>query len=462
LPSTAQVLKKLFAEGRQLGDAKALLDEAVQRLSVDGAIAILIQDTRAPHRVRQLSQAGFAAGALDALGTPAPLGMGEVGALRFCTAPLAGSSEQVTVVGGREADCEAISLVAVFVALALERASSGQDQSHRLQAVGTLTSGVAHDFNNVLASILAHLELAKLQPGVETSDVNSAMDSALRGRDLVRQLLTIARSQQEQRTPHRLQSLIHQSMSMMRATMPPSVGLRLALDPRAPAVMAEPGQLQQVLVNLVALAANSVTGRGTVELSLVTRGTPVGTELTITSEGEGLPVTANERALGLSVVRTIVKSHGGSLEQHPTRTVLWLPGIVDPTHDGLALDAVPGNQQRIALVDDEPMVARATERLVSQFGYQVTLFSSGDQVLRAFAAQRDAFELVLTDQTMPEMTGLELTYALRKRGVQVPVLLVTGLPTEIDSETVAPPFTVLGKPYRSEELASGLAKLLAR
>jgi signal transduction histidine kinase len=410
VPSTAQVLRQLFSERRQFGDAKGLLAETTQRLSALGPIAILVQDAQAPHAIRLSSQHGFAPGALDAL--RAPQGLGEIAGLRFCSAPLAGTTEQVTVVGDREADHDAISLTAVFVALALEQ---GLEPSHRLQAMGAMTTGVAHDFNNVLASILAHLELAKLQSGIETGDLTSAMDSALRGRDLVRQLLAIGRAQPEPRTPHRLQSLIHQSMSMMRATMPPSVGFRLALDPRAPAVMGDAAQLQQVLVNLVALAANLVMGKGTVELSLQSHAG--GAQLIISSEGEQV-APRDERPLGLSVVRNIVKAHGGTLELEPTRAVLSLPGIAE------ALDSAHGNQQRIALVDDEPMV--------------------------------------VTDQTMPEMTGLELTYALRKRGVQVPVMLVTGLPTEIDTETVAQPFSVLGKPYRSEELASGLAKLLAR
>ena len=449
--STAQVLRELFAERRQLGDAKALLAEATQRLSSSGPIAIFVQDTQAPHVVRLSSQDGFSPGALDALPTPVSQGPGEVGGLRFCSAPLAGTTEQLVVVRTQQSEPDESSLVAVFLALALERSP---EPLHRLQALGAVASGVAHDFNNVLASILAHLELAKLQPG-DTDDVGSAMDAALRGRDLVRQLLAIGRAQPEPRRPHRLQALIHQSMSLMRATMPPSVGFRLALDPRAPAVMGDVAQLQQVLVNLVALAANSVTGNGTVELSLQTRpGVPPSSELIITSEGELSP--RDERPLGLSVVRSIVKSHGGTLDVEAARAVLCLPGVAED------LDSAQGNQQRIALVDDEPMVARATERLVSQFGYQVTMFSSADQLLRAFAARRDAFELVLTDQTMPEMTGLELTYALRKRGVQVPVMLVTGLPMEIDTKMVAQPFTVLGKPYRSEELASGLAKLLSR
>jgi signal transduction histidine kinase len=447
VPSTAKVLREFFAERRQLGDAKTLLAEATQRLP--GPIAILVQDTQAPHAVRLSSQRGFAPGALDALGVPQ--GVGEVGGLRFCSAPLAGSSEQVIVVRDRDADLDAISLTAVFLALALER---GVEQSPRLQAIGAVATGVAHDFNNVLASILSHLDLAKLQASAVSEDLTSAMDSALRGRDLVRQLLAIGRAQPEPRSAHRLQSLIHQSMSMMRATMPPAVGFRMALDPRAPSVLGDPTQLQQVLVNLVALAANLVRGKGTVELSLQARASG-GAELIVSSEGEQL-ASRDERPLGLSVTRGIVKSHGGTLELEAARAVLWFPGVAEEP------EAVQGKQQRIALVDDEPMVARATERLVSQFGYQVTMFSSADQLLRAFAAKPDAFELVLTDQTMPEMTGLELTYALRKRGVQVPVLLVTGLPTEIDTENVSQPFVVLGKPYRSEELASGLAKLLAR
>ncbi len=336
-----------------------------------------------------------------------------------------------------------------------------QQQSHKLQAVGTLASGIAHDFNNVLAAIIAHLELARLEPALaEHADLVAATTAAMRGRDIVRQLLVFGRGRAEERTPHRLQRIIEDSMGMMRSTMPGNIGLRFSLDPRTPSVLADPTQLQQVLVNLVTLVAQAMPKSGTVDITLSVRpGTPPGAELAVKSEGE--TNEREERGLGLSVVRTIIKTHGGTLELDRAGAVVFLPGVVDANGLDAPLETGAGRvAPRIALVDDEPLVARATERLVTQFGYQVTMFTSADGVLRAFAAKRDAFELVLTDQTMPEMTGLELTHALRAQGLRVPVLLVTGLPTEIDVPSVTTPFTVLGKPYRAEELANALAELL--
>ena len=357
-------------------------------------------------------------------------------------------------------------------------------QSQKLQAVGTLASGIAHDFNNVLAAILAHLELAQLEPSLaENADLIAATTAAMKGRDIVRQLLVFGRPRLEQRLPHRVQRIIEESMGLMRSTIPSTIGLRLALDPRAPAVLADATQLQQVLVNLVTNAAHAMPRGGTIEISLSSRpGNPPGVELTVKDEGNGMTPEVLARAfepffttrpvgkgtgLGLSMVHTIVRAHGGTvaLQSKPgvgTSVMVFLPGVDRVEENGRSPNTVvsPGKQQRIALVDDEPLVARATERLVTHFGYQVTLFSSADEVLRAFAADAGAFALVLTDQTMPGMTGLELTRALRERGFRVPVLLVTGLPTEIAAASVEPPFTVLGKPYRSEELALKLAALL--
>jgi signal transduction histidine kinase len=359
-------------------------------------------------------------------------------------------------------------------------------QSQKLQAVGTLASGIAHDFNNVLAAVLANLELARLDPALARHpDLAAATQAALKGRDIVRQLLVFGRNRVEERKPHRLQRVIEDSMGMMRSTIPSTIGLRLSLDPRAPAVLADATQLQQVLVNLVTNAAHAMPKGGTVEISVTTQpGDPPRAELTVKDAGEGMTAEVKERAfepffttkpvgqgsgLGLSMVHTIVQAHGGTitLQSTPgvgTSVVVSLPGV-GPGETGApagpAVEVLPGAQQRIALVDDEPLVARATERLVAWFGYRVTALTSATALLEAFEARRDAFDLVLTDQTMPDMTGLQLTQALRAKGIGVPVLLVTGLPTEVDASAVAPPFRVLGKPYRSEELASALTALLA-
>ena len=352
-------------------------------------------------------------------------------------------------------------------------------QSQKLQAVGTLAKGIAHDFNNVLAAILAHLELARLDSALtDNADLIAATQAAMRGRDIVRQLLVFGRPRIEERQPHRLQRIIEDSMSLMRATIPSTIGLRLALDPKAPHVLVDSTQLQQVLVNLVTNAAQAMPRGGTVDIALSSEGGQA--QLSVKDPGQGMTAEVLERAfepffttrpvgaagLGLSMVHAIVKAHGGTVSLKSaagvgTEVVVALPAVdaarETPAHAQPSVTV----GHRIALVDDEPLVARATERLLTHFGYAVTMLSSGAEVLQALSEKADAFELVLTDQTMPEMTGLELTRALRAKGLRVPVLLVTGLPTEIDMPSITPPFRVLGKPYRSEELVSALSQLLS-
>jgi signal transduction histidine kinase len=358
-------------------------------------------------------------------------------------------------------------------------------QSQKLQAVGTLASGIAHDFNNALAAILAHLELARLDSAVgANADVQAAVKSALKGRDIVRQLLVFGRARVEERKPWRLQQIIEDAMGLIRSSIPSTIGLRLGLDARAPMVLADATQLQQVLVNLVTNAAHAMPKGGVVEIAVSTvPGDPPCVSLSVRDSGEGMPPEVLERAfepffttkpigsgtgLGLSMVHSLVTAHGGTVTLQSeagkgTTATVTLPGVQPARVAAPAVAAGPprGRQQRIALVDDEPLVARSTERLVSFFGYRVTTHSDGLSLLKAFEQDPNAYELVLTDQTMPEITGMDLATTLRARGVKVPVLLVTGLPTHIDPTAVAPPFQVLAKPYRSEELALGLAQLLA-
>jgi signal transduction histidine kinase len=627
--ATAQVLKLLFAESRRVADARGLIEQAVVHLAaLPGVtrVAILIQGTQSPFPVRASAAHGLGSAAIEMLGAHAPRGDGQVAAswpaqllpalpgdLRFCAVPLSASREQVTLLCDGLVNAETVTLVATFLALALEREQAITDtqrlselfnagpvvvfrwrnapgwpmeyvspnvtrelgfpveqlleqpyaplvhpgdleriaaevsqsvergvsyfsqqyrlfdaqgqardvfdfthviadaggrvthfhgyvfddgararaeraraeltgqlqQSQKLQAVGTLANGIAHDFNNVLAAILAHLELARLEAALtDNADLIAATPAAMRGRDIVRQLLVFGRPGPEERRPHRLQRIIEDSMGLMRSAIPGTIGLRLALDAKAPQVLVDATQMQQVLVNLVTNAAQAMPRGGTVDIALTSRsGT---TSLSVTDSGEGMTPEVLERALepffttrpvgsaglGLSMVHSIVTAHGGSvrIESRPgvgTEVVVSLPAL-EAVKTPAVEEAViaPGVPRRIALVDDEPLVARATERLLAHFGYEVTLLSSGAEVLRGLDANPAAFELVLTDQTMPEMTGLELTRALRAKGLRVPVLLVTGLPTEIDVSSITPPFRVLGKPYRSEELLSALSALL--
>jgi signal transduction histidine kinase len=367
---------------------------------------------------------------------------------------------------------------------AREELTDQLQQSQKLQAVGTLASGIAHDFNNVLAAILAHLDLLRLEPAfTDHPDILAATRSALRGRDIVKQLLVFTRSRTEERTTWRLQQLIEEAIGLVRSSIPSTVGLRLALDPRTPPVVGDGTQLQQVLVNLVTNAAHAMPKGGTVEISVEPSADGQRAQLVVKDSGQGMSPEVLERAfepffttkpvgqgtgLGLAMVHSIVTAHDGTIHLDSsvgagTKAIISLPAakIVAPAVPSEAPNVAKGTAQRIALVEDEALVAKATERLVAHFGYAVTVHQDALSVLDAFEKDPRAYDLVLTDQTMPQLTGLELARRLRALGVTVPVLLVTGLSAMIDESQVAQPFMVLGKPYRSEELAASLSKLLS-
>lgn len=364
-------------------------------------------------------------------------------------------------------------------------------QSQKLQAVGTLASGVAHDFNNVLASVLAHVELAlrRVQDERARDDLVQAIDSAQHGRDVVKQLLLFTRSADAARTPVRLDQVIERALNVARAGIAANVMLSTDVSSVAPPVLADATQLEQVVLNLVTNALHAMPFGG--ELSVTLDAAPSGPgaladrhclRLSVRDTGEGMAPDVLRRAfepffttrgigrgtgLGLAMVHGIVTAHDGviSLDSRPghgTVATVWLPATETP-RPALApreLEPAAGHGERIAVVDDHVALARATGRLIESLGFESATFTTGQELLDAFHADPRAFDLVMTDQSMPDLTGVELAVMLRQRGVAVPVLVVTGLVTSVDVSAVAPPVHVLGKPYRGEELVDALLALL--
>ena len=356
-------------------------------------------------------------------------------------------------------------------------------QSRKIEAIGTLASGIAHDLNNVLAVVLTSLELARLDPAVASADTDltAATEAALKGRDMVRQLLVFGRSTAAAHVPRRLQQVIQDAMRQVHPILPEAIALHVALDPDAPLVLADATQIEQLLINLVTNAVAAMPHGGTLDIRL--RAVPYPrdhVELEVRDTGEGMTAEVLARAfepffttkpvgkgvgLGLAMVDTITRKHGGTvtLESKPglgTIVVVSLPCAEQQKPTDEPVRSTPRKVATVAVVDDEPEVARSTSRLVAHFGYEVTAFAGGLALLKSFEGNPHAFGLVVTDYRMPEMTGLELGQRLRAAGIDVPVLLVTGLPSEIDLTAISAPFAVLGKPYRLEELREALASLL--
>jgi len=336
-------------------------------------------------------------------------------------------------------------------------------QVQKLQAIGTLAGGIAHDFNNILSAILGYTELA-LTGVPPTAPVWYNLEQVLiagrRAKDLVQQILTFSRQGEQEGQPVQLARLVTEALTLLRAALPSTIAIRRELHEEAGTVLADPTQLHQVLMNLCTNAAHAMRDVGgvlTVDLDAceVTAPEAVHPELApgsylrlmVRDTGHGMPPEIMERifepffttkgmgegtGMGLAVVHGIVTKCGGviaveSAPGHGTIFTVYLPRGDQPV---AALagpeDAVPRGSERILFVDDEEALAQLGHLLLTGLGYDVVTYTSSVEALEAFRAQPDRFDLVITDQTMPDMTGDVLVCALRQMRPDLPIIVCTG------------------------------------
>ncbi len=372
-------------------------------------------------------------------------------------------------------------------------------QSQKLEAVGTLASGIAHDFRNILNGIIGYAELmAKPLAGkAEGADLAQLRSYAERGRQLVDRILTFSRRADQVRQPVRLTQQVEEVLGLLRPTLPTAVDIRVQLDPEAPPVLADPTAVHQVLMNLCTNAAQAMPSGG--QLSIVVeplyvrdslaRANPDLHEgpyalLTVRDTGCGIDPAVIGRVfdpffttkpigtgtgLGLAMVHGILHSHQGavrlsSVVNEGTEVRCFFPAVEAvltepaPRED----EVLPGKGERILFVDDEAPLARLGQRRLEGLGYRVTIATTCGQALAVFRADPYAFDLVLTDYTMPDRSGLELATELVRLRPDIPVLLTTGHVEEFaHSELRAAGIrAVLMKPVLLDDLAAGVARAL--
>jgi PAS domain S-box-containing protein len=409
---------------------------------------------------------------------------------------------RATVVPGQEADWGR--LLFASVDLTTRREAEGerarlQDrlrQAEKLEAVGRLAGGVAHDFNNILSGILGYAELSaiELEPGSDLHDNQQRIrEAALRARDLVRQILTFGRRDQASRRVVDVPSVVREAMGLVRTGVPASAALEVRIDPDAGATLADPTQIHQVVLNLCANARDAIGTYGRIEVSLegvVLAGDatfPAGRYVRLRVRDDGVGMAEETRlhlfepflttkgpigghGLGLAVVHGIVTGAGGDVrvESAPGRGSTF--DVYFPRRD--ALEAVPpappartvGRGERILVVDDEPMVRGAHKRLLESLGYVAEVAADGEEALARFREAPDAWALVLTDQSMPRLAGTDLARQILAIRPEARVIVCTGYSDRVDARLARELGLVglLAKPIERDTLSETLAKALAR
>ncbi|HNV73504.1 MAG TPA: PAS domain S-box protein [Gemmatimonadaceae bacterium] len=374
-------------------------------------------------------------------------------------------------------------------------------QAQKLEALGTLAGGVAHDFNNVLASIvgLAELLVPATQDTPEVNrDVRELLDAARHGRAVVERILRFSRRQPMRSESVDVREVVAQSTRLLRASLPPNVRITTQLTAAPRLVRGDPTSLQQVLMNLATNAAHAMPDGGRLEIITddfyvrdgAARSRPGLREgtylaLTVRDDGHGMDEATRLKAfepffttkvagegsgLGLALVHGIVRDHDGvvELESVPGRgtVVRCLFPLLEGTMP--ATDAAPGalargSGERIVYLDDEPTLVRIGQRQLEALGYHVTGFSDARAALAALQADPTTCDVVVTDFLMPTMTGLEFARAVQQLRPSLPVLVLSGYigdftVSDLEAGGVR---RVLQKPVSAEELALAVHECLA-
>ena len=347
-------------------------------------------------------------------------------------------------------------------------------QSQKMEAIGTLAGGIAHDFNNILSAILGYTELAMMDVETQSTlcqNLQEVIRAGERAKDLVKQILTFSRQAERERKPIQPKLMCKEVIKFLRASLPTTIEIRQEVDCDS-LVIADPTQIHQLLMNLCTNAGHAMGEKGgvlsvrltdkifgediTVEHPELKPGPYI--ELTIRDTGYGIPAhmldrifdpffTTKEKGegtgMGLSVVHGIVGSHGGKIIASSevgkgSSFKVYLP-TVERCDAALPQegDSIPTGTERILFVDDEPALVEIGKRMLESLGYKITTRTSSVEALELFKAKPDSFDLVITDMTMPNMTGDELARELLHIKPEIPIILCTGYSARINQQRAA-------------------------
>ena len=373
--------------------------------------------------------------------------------------------------------------------------------AQKMESIGFLAGGIAHDLNNILFPIsgLSEMLLDDIPPGnPEYKSIEQIYKSAQRGSDLVKQILTFSRQSKPQKLPIKIQSILKEVLKLVRSAIPMNIEITSHIKPDCGIVSADPTQVHQIAMNLITNAYHAVERNGgAIDIELKETGPPDETSeypirllaggyacITVSDTGTGIDKTLIDKifdpyfttkelgkgtGLGLSVVYGIVKEHGGDIQVYSevgkgTAFHVYLPLLkgANDMKSAAVTREYPTGRERILLVDDEEPIARMEQIMLERLGYQVTARTSSPDALAAFKANPGHFDLVISDRGMSNMTGEQLARELILIKPEIPIIICTGFSDENDVHR-AKAMGIKGflmKPVATGDLATMVRKVL--
>ncbi|MEJ2731741.1 MAG: PAS domain S-box protein, partial [Deltaproteobacteria bacterium] len=364
-------------------------------------------------------------------------------------------------------------------------------QAQKMEAIGTLAGGIAHDFNNILGAIIGYAEMALYdteKDSMEHYNIDQVLKAGHRAKDLVKQILAFSRKSEQDKKIISLTPIIEESLKLLRASLPTTIEIRQHIEPGLNAIFADPTQMHQVMMNLCTNSAHAMGERGgilNVELHNVDLDPKKAVQypglnpgpyvkLSIIDTGHGMDSATIDRifdpyfttkeqdkgtGMGLAVVHGIIKGHGGGIRVQSkrgkgTRFDILFPVIGKQMESETEeLKALPTGNENILFIDDEETLIDLGESMLKKLGYRVQTRTRPDEALEIFGAAPDRFDLVISDMTMPGMTGDILAAELMKIRSDIPVIICTGYSERIDEQRagdlgikglIMKPFTIRG------------------
>lgn len=365
----------------------------------------------------------------------------------------------------------------------------------KMESIGTLAGGIAHDFNNILGAIIGYSEMIREDSPLNSTihrDIQQVIKAGNRAKELVKQILTFSRQTGIQKVPMQPATIVKEVVKLLRSSLPTTITIEQDIDRETGTILADPNQMHQILMNLCtnAFHAMEVAG-GSLTISLqdqvfsqAEQSDPGNfVQLSIRDTGEGIDANILQRiydpyfttkevgkgtGMGLAMVHGIVQSYGGSIicESRPgegTVFHIYLPAIEEPPLQKiLSAEQPSGGNEHILFIDDEPMLVGIGRTMLMRLGYQVTTRVDSTEALVTFQNDPDTFDLVISDLTMPGMTGIDLARGILQIRPKIPIILCTGYSSLMYEERARSIgiTTFIMKPFSIKEMAGAIRKLL--